>query len=287
LLTHSLTAIHPPTHPLESQPRFDGQQVFNPSWIEASPDGTVKAGLIIRTQNCTVGYNNGGCGLEDPTTHTHSCCGCNMHTPTDSLQKRSVLTFSPLVGSDGAGTAKPKFQPVTADSVVFAPVDEPPLNDDYRGTGACLRIGCPPPPRTHTHTHTHTQTNTHTQTHTNTHTQTHTNTHTHTHLLARPATSAGTHARLRVVGVRPHQPHSCLPVRYFLPFSYEHLASEDPRVALDKKTGTYYMFYTCYHKVAEYSLCLASTKNPTVKTGWTRHGTVFPGGHKVRFCRRP
>jgi hypothetical protein len=116
-----------------------------------------------------------------------------MHTPTDSLQKRSVLTFSPLVGSDGAGTAKPKFQPVTADSVVFAPVDEPPLNDDYRGTGACLRIGCPPPPRTHTHTHTHTNKHTHTNTHKHTHTNTHK--HTHTHTPARPPCNIRWHAR--------------------------------------------------------------------------------------------
>ena len=39
-------------------------QVFNPSWIEASPDGTVKAGLIVRTQNCTVGSSPPeSCGL--------------------------------------------------------------------------------------------------------------------------------------------------------------------------------------------------------------------------------
>ena len=37
-------------------------------------------------------------------------------------------------GSTGAAVAKPKFERIGASSVVFEPVDEPPLNDDFRGT---------------------------------------------------------------------------------------------------------------------------------------------------------
>lgn len=201
-------------------------QVFNPSWIDGSPDGKVKPGLIVRTQNCTVGREPPlSCGLGgngDPErgkgTPTHSCCACNMRSLNDSLQKRSILTFSQLQGSDSSEIKSPKFAPLTAKSIVFEPVDKPPLNDDFKGT-------------------------------------------------------------------------------------------EDPRVAMDPKTGIYYMFYvrlpvrlgflslsvcssvapglcqTCFHKGtysegAGGSLCLASTKDPTSSSSWTRHGTAFPGNHK-------
>eukprot|EP00039_Didymoeca_costata_P013366 m.202389 g.202389 ORF g.202389 m.202389 type:complete len:357 (-) comp15751_c0_seq3:2331-3401(-) len=56
--------------------------------------------------------------------------------------------------------------------------------------------------------------------------------------------------------------------------------TEDPRVAFDPRTQTYYMFYTCLHATKGGSLCLATTKNPTIKEGWTRHGEAFPGKHK-------
>lgn len=184
-------------------------QVFNPSWVEASPDGRVQAGLIVRTQNCTVGGPGvaGGCGMQGSPagrkwSGSHSCCSCNMRNASDSLQKRSILTFSaldPEGAGDGASVKAPSFVPLGAGSVVFEPVDQPPLNDDFRGT-------------------------------------------------------------------------------------------EDPRIALDKATGTYYMFYTCFHKgtyrdpegakMTGGSLCLASTKDPTTTEGWTRHGTAFPGNHK-------
>lgn len=164
-------------------------QVFNPSWIEASPfDSSIKPGLLVRTQNCSVGYGATGCGLYDPHNKTHGCCACNMKSDTDDLQKRSILTFSPLKGSDDEKVTAPSFEHLTAESIVFEPVNQPPVNPDLRGT-------------------------------------------------------------------------------------------EDPRVALDKSTGIYYMFYTCYSATAA-SLCLASTKNPTVSTGWTRHGPAFPGDHK-------
>ena len=60
-------------------------------------------------------------------------------------------------------------------------------------------------------------------------------------------------------------------------------------MALDPKTGVYYMFYTCFHKgtypdpadpegpaVSGGSLCLASTKNPTRTDGWTRKRARAP-----------
>lgn len=117
-------------------------QVFNPSWIDRSPDGKVKPGLIVRTQNCTVGHDPPlSCGLGgkgDPEhgkgSPVHSCCACNMRSVNDSLQKRSILTFSQLEGSDGSQTKSPKFTPLTSKSIVFEPVDDPPLNDDFKGT---------------------------------------------------------------------------------------------------------------------------------------------------------
>lgn len=79
----------------------DFRQVFNPSWVEASPGTRGQQGLLIRTQNCSL------C----------DCCGCNgMNGST------SVFAFVPLLGTDGAKDASLKFGRVTADSVVFEPV---------------------------------------------------------------------------------------------------------------------------------------------------------------------
>lgn len=166
-------------------------QVFNPTWIEASPDGKVKPGLLVRTQDCVVGYAPNGCGLQVPGMPSeHACCGCNMRNASDDTRKRSILTFSALEGSDGWDVDPPRFAPVRKPgSVVFEPVDKPPKNDDFRGT-------------------------------------------------------------------------------------------EDPRIALDRATGIYYMFYTCYAKAHGPTLCLASTTDPTSPDGWTRHGTAFPGEYK-------
>lgn len=70
------------------------KQVFNPTWMPASPATNNRKGLIIRTQDCD--YKEEGCVF----------CG-------GSAQKASLMTFSENI--DG------KFSPITADSIVFTP----------------------------------------------------------------------------------------------------------------------------------------------------------------------
>lgn len=67
--------------------------------------------------------------------------------------------------------------------------------------------------------------------------------------------------------------------------SSDERGTEDPRVAYDAASGTYYMFYTCWGLGGwpSFRLCLASSKNPTAplaSQAWTRHGPAFDGGHK-------
>jgi predicted GH43/DUF377 family glycosyl hydrolase len=51
--------------------------------------------------------------------------------------------------------------------------------------------------------------------------------------------------------------------------------TEDPRVAYDNSTGTYYMFYTCYGEAnPSVTLCLATSQTPLDQAAWTRHGPV-------------
>ncbi|KAH3731698.1 family 43 glycosylhydrolase [Pelomyxa schiedti] len=57
--------------------------------------------------------------------------------------------------------------------------------------------------------------------------------------------------------------------------SMEKYGTEDPRIAYDKSTGLYYMFYTCYGPT-DILLCLATTMDPTSPDGWTRVGPIFP-----------
>lgn len=140
-------------------------QAFNPSWIEASAGTGGKAGLIIRTQNCSAKVGQ--------------CVAC-----AGTGEKASVLTFAELLNSDNSSSTTPRFKPIDRSSLVFGPHDA----SDERGT-------------------------------------------------------------------------------------------EDPRVAYDSATGTYYMFYTCWASSGVGTLCLASTKNPTDTSGgiagpgWTRHGS--------------
>jgi predicted GH43/DUF377 family glycosyl hydrolase len=60
----------------------------------------------------------------------------------------------------------------------------------------------------------------------------------------------------------------------------DEFGTEDPRVAFDVSSGTYYMFYTAYGPGSggdsSVFLNLATTTNPTTSSGWTRHGRVFP-----------
>ena len=56
--------------------------------------------------------------------------------------------------------------------------------------------------------------------------------------------------------------------------------TEDPRIQYDPAKGLYYMFYTCFGYVSggqanNVQLCHASTRNPTVRDGWTLLGPVF------------
>jgi len=63
---------------------------------------------------------------------------------------------------------------------------------------------------------------------------------------------------------------------------YENYGVEDPRIVRDKKTGTYYMLYSAvqdYKNGTIFSrLALATSKTPTVKDSWVRHGPLFPNG---------
>mmetsp|Transcript_84797 Transcript_84797/g.150151 ORF Transcript_84797/g.150151 Transcript_84797/m.150151 type:complete len:491 (+) Transcript_84797:89-1561(+) len=106
--------VKPPTqcytaevHDLQDKPILsyldgtsDFQQVFNPSWVEASAGTQGRQGLLIRTQNCSL------C----------NCCGCNAMNGSIS-----VFAFVPLLGEDGVKKTSLKFGRVTAESVVFSP----------------------------------------------------------------------------------------------------------------------------------------------------------------------
>ena len=84
------------------------QQVFNPSWVVGSAGTGGKAGLIVRTQNCSsVGDECARCG--------------------GTGDAASILTFSELLSDDGTTTLAPRFAPLNASSVVFGPHD---LTDD-------------------------------------------------------------------------------------------------------------------------------------------------------------
>ena len=52
--------------------------------------------------------------------------------------------------------------------------------------------------------------------------------------------------------------------------------TEDPRLTFDPETRLYYLLYNAYdgHNV---KLSLATAADPTSKSGWTRHGELFPG----------
>jgi predicted GH43/DUF377 family glycosyl hydrolase len=92
----------------------DFAQVFNPSWVEASEGTSGKAGLIVRTQNCT------GCGQD-----LDHCCSCS-----GTGDAASILTWSELQNEDGDVDEIPSFSHVGSESVIFGPHDD----SDLRGT---------------------------------------------------------------------------------------------------------------------------------------------------------
>lgn len=51
--------------------------------------------------------------------------------------------------------------------------------------------------------------------------------------------------------------------------------TEDPRMLYNSNDKLYYMFYTAYNG-SSILLNLATTPNPTISTGWTKRGPVFP-----------
>ena len=79
----------------------DFAQAFNPSWVVASAGTGGKAGLLVRSQNCT------GCD---------GCCMCS-----GDGQKASVLAFAELLNDDNNASQAPKFKAITNATVVFAP----------------------------------------------------------------------------------------------------------------------------------------------------------------------
>ena len=73
------------------------QQIFNPTWVEASPGTNGKKGIIARTQNCVSNVGD-------------ACTWCG-----GAQDKASILTFSEQVND--------KYTTVTENSVVFGPSD--------------------------------------------------------------------------------------------------------------------------------------------------------------------
>jgi len=53
------------------------------------------------------------------------------------------------------------------------------------------------------------------------------------------------------------------------------MGTEDPRVTYNSKTGLYHILYTCFGTGGLHvEMCHATTRNPTVSSGWVRHGSV-------------
>lgn len=51
--------------------------------------------------------------------------------------------------------------------------------------------------------------------------------------------------------------------------------TEDPRLTYDPETQTYVLLYNAWGAKGAF-LAIASTRDPTKRDGWTRHGTIFP-----------
>lgn len=75
------------------------QQIFNPSWVEATPGTGGKSGIIARTQNCVSNVGD-------------ACTWCG-----GAQDKASILTFSEQIGDN-------IFKSVDESSVVFQPTDD-------------------------------------------------------------------------------------------------------------------------------------------------------------------
>ena len=80
------------------------QQAFNPSWIEPSAGTSGRAGLLVRSQNCSA-------------TVGGECVGC-----AGTGAKASVMSFA-LLEKNASGTHPPQFKRIDASSVSFGPHD--------------------------------------------------------------------------------------------------------------------------------------------------------------------
>jgi predicted GH43/DUF377 family glycosyl hydrolase len=56
--------------------------------------------------------------------------------------------------------------------------------------------------------------------------------------------------------------------------------TEDPRLTYDAENEQYVLLYNAWGH-SPYSLRVATTKDPTSQTGWTRHGPIFPADAKL------
>jgi len=68
----------------------------------------------------------------------------------------------------------------------------------------------------------------------------------------------------------------------------ESYGTEDPRVAYQQSTGTYYMFYTAVETASPdliVRLSLATTKTPSVASSWKRQGAIFPDVNKGQWTK--
>ena len=91
-MTIKLSRKQPRTHRLSYVGGTSAfQQVFNPAWVQASAGTNGKAGLLIRTQNCSA-------------TVGGSCVACS-----GAGQKASRITFSELLNNDNSSDIVPRF----------------------------------------------------------------------------------------------------------------------------------------------------------------------------------
>jgi len=82
------------------------QQIFNPTWVEATAGTKGKRGIIARTQNCE--------SIPADITSSEQCTWCG-----GAQDKASILTFSEEIGH-GTGV----FKKVDDSSIVFGPSDD-------------------------------------------------------------------------------------------------------------------------------------------------------------------
>jgi hypothetical protein len=83
------------------------QQTFNPGWVVASAGTGGKAGLLIRSQNCT--------------SQAGGCVHCNFAPCALGGPCQDVITFAELLSNDNRTNAPPIFRRPTVTSVVLAP----------------------------------------------------------------------------------------------------------------------------------------------------------------------